>query len=307
MRKNTKGKLMVALLSLAMVLTFIPMMAFADEEGSEEPTNPPVEGVTIEGEENLEPGGDSQPNIVEEDIVVTFVVGDHGTAPAPKSFPMGGKVPKPEDPTAEGWVFEGWYTSLDESEPFDFDTKVYENIVLYAKWTKVSDYPALATYSIVYGANGTWMKDSGKDYKLVVKRSEEDEYCFDNFDKLCIDGKELERGVDYEAKEGSTILIIKDVTLQKYMVGEHKVKIFFDDPDAEGAENDIVELETNLTIKEPVTTTPVKRFKTVVVNRYEVPRTGDANHVGMWFIVMIIAFAGVGGAAAYNRKRRNDR
>lgn len=43
-------------------------------------------------------------------------------------------VDEPEAPTKEGYTFDGWYTDKDCTEPYDFDTKVTQNITLYAKW-----------------------------------------------------------------------------------------------------------------------------------------------------------------------------
>lgn len=48
----------------------------------------------------------------------------------------GKKATEPEDPTREGYTFEGWYLDLDDKEEFDFDTKITKNITLYAKWEK---------------------------------------------------------------------------------------------------------------------------------------------------------------------------
>ena len=41
---------------------------------------------------------------------------------------------KPEDPTREGYQFDGWYYAERQEEQFDFTTKVTENINLIAKW-----------------------------------------------------------------------------------------------------------------------------------------------------------------------------
>ena len=47
------------------------------------------------------------------------------------------KIVKPENPTREGYVFEGWYTDSELKEQYDFNTPVNNNIKLYAKWTKI--------------------------------------------------------------------------------------------------------------------------------------------------------------------------
>ena len=44
-------------------------------------------------------------------------------------------VTPPEDPTREGYVFDGWYTDPEGGEKFDFSTIITESIVLYAHWT----------------------------------------------------------------------------------------------------------------------------------------------------------------------------
>lgn len=45
------------------------------------------------------------------------------------------KTVKPEDPSREGYFFEGWYTDENGAgEPFSFDTPITQDITLYAKW-----------------------------------------------------------------------------------------------------------------------------------------------------------------------------
>ena len=42
-----------------------------------------------------------------------------------------GRIPKPADPTKEGYIFDGWYYN---GELFDFNTKVTGDIKLEARW-----------------------------------------------------------------------------------------------------------------------------------------------------------------------------
>ena len=51
----------------------------------------------------------------------------------------GNKVAKPEDPTREGFKFEGWFTNSDYTEAYDFDAAVETSFNLYAKWTKLEE------------------------------------------------------------------------------------------------------------------------------------------------------------------------
>ncbi len=48
-------------------------------------------------------------------------------------------VTVPEEPVKEGYEFAGWYIDEALTIPFDFDTKVKEAYVLYAKWTEVTE------------------------------------------------------------------------------------------------------------------------------------------------------------------------
>ena len=47
---------------------------------------------------------------------------------------IGDKVTKPENPTKEGYTFEGWFNG---DEKFDFDTEIIEDITLTARWKKI--------------------------------------------------------------------------------------------------------------------------------------------------------------------------
>lgn len=48
----------------------------------------------------------------------------------------GQKVSRPEDPTKEGFVFEGWYTDSGMTTAYDFGSEVTKSFTLYAKWTE---------------------------------------------------------------------------------------------------------------------------------------------------------------------------
>ncbi len=67
---------------------------------------------------------------------VLFFNNGHGTAPNYQLVNCGDPAVRPSpDPTAEGYTFDGWYLSPDGTKPWNFDTKVFRAIILYAKWT----------------------------------------------------------------------------------------------------------------------------------------------------------------------------
>lgn len=57
----------------------------------------------------------------------------------------GGKVDEPEpEPVLEGYVFSGWYRD-GESEEFDFDTEIVEDVTLYANWKEEVATPIISS------------------------------------------------------------------------------------------------------------------------------------------------------------------
>ncbi|MBQ6546935.1 MAG: InlB B-repeat-containing protein [Bacilli bacterium] len=61
---------------------------------------------------------------------------NNGTLPGYTTIKEGEKVPRPEDPTREGYTFAGWYFDSNFDQKFDFDLIIENNQILYAKWYK---------------------------------------------------------------------------------------------------------------------------------------------------------------------------
>ncbi len=73
-------------------------------------------------------------------FTVTFNA-NTGTAVASQTVQEGFAATKPTAPTKDGYVFDGWATSLNASkvyggETYDFTTAVTADITLYARWKK---------------------------------------------------------------------------------------------------------------------------------------------------------------------------
>jgi uncharacterized repeat protein (TIGR02543 family) len=71
---------------------------------------------------------------------LTFAADGHGTVPAPELVVQGSAPTRPTDPTATGYVFEGWYTDAGLTTPADFSAPLTASTTFYAKWV-----PSLAT------------------------------------------------------------------------------------------------------------------------------------------------------------------
>ena len=78
-------------------------------------------------------------------FTVTFETQGYGTSFV--KVESGAKVGKPENPKAEGYSFDGWFTEKECKTAFDFDAAITESKVAYAKWTPV-------TYTITYKLDG---------------------------------------------------------------------------------------------------------------------------------------------------------
>ncbi len=44
----------------------------------------------------------------------------------------------PQNPTRKGYLFAGWYTDKELTEPYNFNEKVNEGFSLYAKWKRIT-------------------------------------------------------------------------------------------------------------------------------------------------------------------------
>lgn len=49
---------------------------------------------------------------------------------------VGDVVKKPEDPTRDGYTFEGWYSDAACTAPYDFETPISGHRTIYAKWAQ---------------------------------------------------------------------------------------------------------------------------------------------------------------------------
>ena len=65
---------------------------------------------------------------------VTFNMCGHGTAPEDQTVLDGDPAKAPPAPTAEGYLFGGWFTNQNFTQGFSFNTPVTKNMTLYARW-----------------------------------------------------------------------------------------------------------------------------------------------------------------------------
>ena len=58
---------------------------------------------------------------------------------------------RPDNPTKDGYTFDGWYTDTSYTQEFNFNTSIYSDKTLYAKWTPVAN---TTYYSVTFNTQG---------------------------------------------------------------------------------------------------------------------------------------------------------
>ncbi|MBQ6540178.1 MAG: InlB B-repeat-containing protein [Oscillospiraceae bacterium] len=152
-----------------------------------------------------------------------------GSEVSSQNVENGKKASKPADPTKEGYTFDGWYRDEKLTEAYDFSTSVTADITLYAKWTEDTSIK----YTVTDGADSSWKKGTSSGVTMTIKRSENDDECFDYFSSVEIDGKELKKGEDYTIKSRNNTVTLNASALEKLSTGKYTVTIKFDDGKAE--------------------------------------------------------------------------
>lgn len=92
-------------------------------------------------------------------------------------------------------------------------------------YVKIEEEPEAPEYSIITGANGTW-KDSSTDGMTFASDAE-----FADFVSVKVDGAVVD-AANYDAKEGSTVITLKNAYLKTLKEGEHTLTIVSKDGEA---------------------------------------------------------------------------
>ncbi|WP_127137614.1 BspA family leucine-rich repeat surface protein [Flagellimonas oceanensis] len=117
------------------------------------PEDPIRDGFSFEGwftEQELTTEFDFATEVIEDltlyakwEEIITYTVSfdtDEGSAVEDQIVEEGGTATRPEDPTRDGYSFEGWFTEQALTTEFDFTTEVTEDLTLYAKWEEIITY-----------------------------------------------------------------------------------------------------------------------------------------------------------------------
>lgn len=150
---------------------------------------------------------------------VMFDMNSHGNQIAELTVKDGETVAEPAAPKDSGYLFDGWYTDAAFKKPYDFNTPVTDDLILYAKWRSLVSYaeisvpvpaegegpgvPGLASslcsiadYQWIDTDSGTALgKDAlfepGHTYLLRMKiRMDSESFYFDDSTRIVVNGED---------------------------------------------------------------------------------------------------------------------
>ncbi|MBR0164729.1 MAG: InlB B-repeat-containing protein [Lachnospiraceae bacterium] len=155
--------------------------------------------------------------------------------------------------------------------------------------------PVTVSYAAKDGSGNTiqsvtWQKGSGKNLDLTFKRSEDDHLTYGLFGSLEIGGVTV-GSANYSAAEGSLKLSVKPEYLETLSVGDHTVKVNFQDGSA----------TVKLTVK-AAASNPDTGAKDITS-----PKTGDESNLALWSSLMFLSVAAMVVLLLYARKRKIEK
>ncbi len=185
--------------------------------------------------------------------------------------PVTSKIPTKESDALYKYTFERWekVTAENASErisgkiPVGMSSELIEIYVPIFKKKLIKLYlPSDTTLN--------WEKGSQKALVSTTKRAEDDASCYTHFTGVVeVDGKKAIRGQHFTDAPGSTVITFSAEFLESLAVGDHLIRIVFDDGEA------------------------VIPLSIVASTADTTPTTGDSSSPALWALLMIMALSGV--------------
>ena len=314
-----KRKILSLILTICMVLSLVPMVAYAEEVViNGDPINVKVKDYSVDKSSisvdlfvifrNKETGVEEPPEgigtITPEKVTIgTFeTVKTNAIEEAKTKLNEWLEIMRQNNPDVQFTVVGDMVVEGDDAE---FDNRTYAMIDDEASGSRYmqinGDYgytgsysvtmtvevQAVGDYSIIEGTNGVWTQNSDK---TLTFRANGD---FSKFTGVKVDGTLID-AKNYTAVSGSTVVTLKAEYLQTRSVGTHKLTIVYTDG----------ECSTNFEVKAASELTkPTEGDKSDTTS----PQTGDNSRMLLWVALLFVSGAGVIGTAVYGiRKKRAE-
>ena len=151
---------------------------------------------------------------------VTFNLQGHGDAITSQTKDYGSSVSKPTDPTADGWIFGGWFKEASCTNEWNFSTDYVQGTTeLFAKWTMDGVGPKLdivdwTSSTLTINMNG--IPAAGWNYTIKVGELESHTYAKDDRDDdrtLTVDYKD---GINIPDPDTQLRIVVTDKNAEVY-------------------------------------------------------------------------------------------
>ena len=175
----------------------------------------------------------------------------------------------------------------DLSRLYDFDTM----ISFIEEFYKTNEEPEEIIYDFIEGAKQTYTQ--GKDettFKINADYS-----LFKNGGKVFVDDKET---TEFVSKAGSTIITLNKDFANSLSIGEHTLKVTFNDGGEAITKFTIAKAEIEEAKAEIEETE--EKTEIIINNNSKNPKTGD--NISMWIILMLFSWLGIVGTIKYIKK-----
>ncbi len=134
--------------------------------------------LTIYAETESQPAGWHEDwNYFHSPVVWGYVIGSEstisfdtmgGTLVGPITQNAGTTIVLPEDPTKDGYVFDGWYTEVELINEYTFTTMPIEDITLYSKWIEQGTITQDEMVFVILGNEATLIEYNGTNTVIVI-------------------------------------------------------------------------------------------------------------------------------------------
>ena len=93
------------------------------------------------------------PDAPKKEFTITFDT-QGGSEVKPITIAEGAKITLPRNPTKEGYIFDGWYSSDEFIEKFNATQTISSNITVYARWKEDGNQDEKQSYTITFDTQG---------------------------------------------------------------------------------------------------------------------------------------------------------